>query len=91
MEVKDFISNLWLQGPRFVEVDENQWPKQPMLSGTPPENRLKESHMKQTIGVVNTGNQSSDFIPVERYSNFNKLVRIMATVHENTNVQNSSQ
>ena len=82
MEVKDFIaSNLWWQGPEFLGVNENQWPKQPMLSGTPPEIRSKESDMKQTIGVVDTENHSSDFIPIECYSSFNKLLRIMATVH----------
>ena len=62
-----------------------------MLSRTPPEKQLKESHMKQTNGIVDTGNQSSDFIPIERYSSFNKLMRSMATVHVASQHQRDSE
>ena len=47
--------------------------------------------MKQTNGIVDTGNQSSDFIPIERYSSCNKLMRSMATVHVASQHQRDSE
>ena len=65
-------ADLWWRGPNWLACFPTEWPKDPVVRG----NNMPEE--KRSFAAYQQTNQS--VIEVNRFSNFNRLVRTMATV-----------
>jgi hypothetical protein len=70
------VSELWWQGPQFLQKDPKYWPKQASYEAT--EDAKKELKIKEEMNVCLTLQETSQFINLENYSDWTKLLRTVA-------------
>ena len=68
---------LWLQGPSWLTNDFNKWPTFPLLSVSPAFKNSIVTACNLQLNKTNTG-----FININKYSNFNKLIRVTSLMYK---------
>ena len=77
--VEELSNSIWFNGPEFLLKDDSNWPQNSHITLSP-EEELLEKRAKSSVFVNTADTQESLIECIEKYSSYNKLLRIFAYV-----------
>lgn len=75
-------NSVWWEGPSFLKLPADEWPKQKhvQISSDLPDRKMINNSYTIKCNVETSNGINNNFLNIDKYSNFNKLVRIYAYV-----------